>query len=1349
MGVRLAQACLAAVLLAGAVTASQAQDSDPLQPGEAFVTRFSGTTETGGTTVIDLDGTVGSIVDLRNPAQPPRGQHWLNEPQRHAVTAKEVGQVFGVALDDAPAPNIYLTATSAFGLHRTADGSAWMPGMWGAGGGPGTVWKIDAASGYRPVVFAHIGVNGRANTGAALGNIAYDKWHRQLYVSDLETGLIHRLRLDDGADLGQFDHGVDGRAGFLDAASGERRSLAQVAFDPASSARMTDCPEGAFERTPSCWNLADFRRRVWGLGVRKDARSGQVRLYYAVWSSQALGSAGFASAASEERRNAVWSVAITEAGDFDKTSVRREFFLPDFFTHPLDVKRFGRSHPVSDIAFCKCKDARIMLVSERGGLRNLGLDKAEAFARPHESRVLRYRLDEKGRWKLEGRYDVGFYDRKNDRQPFLRAGSSGGVDFGYGYGTEWSMDRARPDETVWMTGDSLCAPHGPCFNPDTGVRNDGSQVHGAQGTPVTALDALLPEGATKPYPAAGVPYPPTGPLQSYMIDADINVDARGDIILRSLTRNDATRIGDIEIYAPCEAVTEEAGGPELVEPPGVEEPPIVEEPEAPDTPDLEKAKDGPAQCTEGGICTFTVTITNNGPGTWSGPLWEIDTLPPGAILWNYAPQPDWTCAQSPGTDTVTCTYGWAMLDPGDQVTLTMDVLLPMGLTGPAENCIANVRLPSLDPNDPAVILLLEQALNAWGYPVGPIDGVLDAVTMNGIRIIQADNGLPVTGIPDQTLIDNLFGGSAALLADANPANDADCHTVDIQPAPAPAPAAAPDIQIRKRQRTARCRPGGVCAFDLWFINRGPVDWTGRPAITDTLPAGATVLRSTGLWVCNQAGRRLDCRYPMQVRLAPGAVRRVTITVRMPRGLTIGAQNCAAVAAGVDVTGDPDLANNRQCIPIRVAPPPAPDLQTLKQQIVGLCVLGQPCSFDLWFINRGPGRWTGAPVLLDRLPPGAKLKGATAPWTCKQTGRTVTCRHAKITLPPGKGVNVRINAVLPRAMDKGARNCVRIPRGRETRRDPVAQNNRHCVTIRTDTPEPHSAPPSVPSPAPPSPPPAAPPPSGPATDIRIEKTQLGPCKPGHSCLFEIKFINLGPGRWTGRPSVSDVPPPGGATLGDWMPSSWKCVQGPDAISCEHSKVTLAPDGRLSLTIAIRMPDYLYSSARNCALLSRAGSGPVDRNAMNDMDCVSILTPTEGAAPHPPGAVTPPPQCPPGTRLRDGQCIKPAPVTRSCPEGYKRRGDRCYKCPRGYVLKGTRCYSRRRTCPRGYVLRGKRCYAKRRRCPRGYVRRGNRCYRIIRRRCPPGYLRVGNLCIQIKKRRPPRPRPGHGHCPGGDC
>jgi len=543
----------AAVLLAGlapfANTSACAQEAP--QPGEALVTGFSGTLEQEGRPVIDPDGAVARIVDLRQPGGQPQGEHWFNETQRAVATARQTGQVFGVAMDDATPPNVYLTATSAFGLHRNAGNSGWMDGMWGEGGGPGTVWKLDGANGYQPEVFAQVTLDGRANNGAALGNIAFDRWNRQLYVSDLETGMIHAFSVEDGSERGAFDHGVDGRTSFLETSDGQFQSLAAVPFDPARSAQIDDCPSGDFARTPSCWNFADFRRRVWGLGVRRDAATEEVRLYYALWSSQGFGDPDFGGAPVEERKNAVWSVGIDGEGGFDPMSVRREFLLPDFFRSPEAIARSGFSHPVSDIAFPAASAQDAMLLAERGGVRNLGLAAEDAFATPYESRVLRYELSPDGFWRPAGRYDVGYYDRSEAGPPYLRAGSAGGVSFGPGYLVNGEVDLARPDGFVWMTGDGLCSNRGQCFDSSSGDHNDGSEVHGLQGRAALPYEAFEPIAAFQPYPSPGPATPATGPDRSYMVDVDANADASGNYIEEDRFRNDASRVGDIVRSRSC------------------------------------------------------------------------------------------------------------------------------------------------------------------------------------------------------------------------------------------------------------------------------------------------------------------------------------------------------------------------------------------------------------------------------------------------------------------------------------------------------------------------------------------------------------------------------------------------------------------------------------------------------------------------------------------------------------------------------------------------------------------------------------------------------------------------------
>jgi hypothetical protein len=387
-----ASAVLAAGTLGAAVSTAASQGV--LQPGEAIVTRFSGTAEADGIPTIDRNGTVAEALDLRSLGGPPSGSR-ADAPHRAAATADQVGQVFAIAIADDDGPVVYLSATSAFGLHRTADNSDWMPGMWGADGGPGSIYVLRGSA--EPSLLSDVTLGGRENSAPGLGNIAYDSWNHQFFVSDLETGMIHRLRAADGFDLGHYDHGTAGRKGFHDAATGAKGSLPAVAFDAASAAHISNCPSGDFARTASCWNFADFRRRVWGLGVLHDTILRETRLYYSVWGSQGFGNPDYA-AAGDDQRNSVWSVRLNESGDFDTSDIRREFFLPDFFRSPEAIARGGRSNPVTDIAFSTAGGQAVMLLAERGGVRNLGLTGENAFAYPHEARLLRYELDENGNW---------------------------------------------------------------------------------------------------------------------------------------------------------------------------------------------------------------------------------------------------------------------------------------------------------------------------------------------------------------------------------------------------------------------------------------------------------------------------------------------------------------------------------------------------------------------------------------------------------------------------------------------------------------------------------------------------------------------------------------------------------------------------------------------------------------------------------------------------------------------------------------------------------------------------------------------------------------------------------------
>ncbi|MHA1165096.1 MAG: hypothetical protein ACTSP0_05870 [Alphaproteobacteria bacterium] len=409
-------------------TGARAQDGQPgiMANGDLAVTGFSGTRQLGGQTFIDTNGVSLKIFDVSGRGN-ARSQV-ISAPVKYNAFARDIGQVFGVALDNAPRPNIYATATSAHGLqivipdnngdgipervNTGQPGATFMEGQFGTalGGGPGSVWRIDGTTG-EVTLFADLKLAGLPNSGPGLGNIAFDPAHYQFYVSDLDTGLIHRLDLS-GNDLGTYDHGVQGRP-----AAG----LPQVVMNIAD--RM-DITNPAFNSTDSTtWNLADNQRRVWGLAYYNG------RLYYGVGDGPQI-----------------WSVGVNTDGGFANDA-------------RVEIQQVPGGYPVSDILFTPRGK---MVLAQRGGIQSS--QDYTKYHTPKNNSVLRYSRDETGNWvQIPEEYAIGFpVDHKN---------ASGGV-------------ALTCDGTLWSTGDALrndpaqaasLLPGGPLV------------VHGLQGNKISLV----------------------------------------------------------------------------------------------------------------------------------------------------------------------------------------------------------------------------------------------------------------------------------------------------------------------------------------------------------------------------------------------------------------------------------------------------------------------------------------------------------------------------------------------------------------------------------------------------------------------------------------------------------------------------------------------------------------------------------------------------------------------------------------------------------------------------------------------------------------------------------------------
>lgn len=1258
---------LATGLTLSPATIAIAQDA--LQPGEAFVTRFSGTAMDGGRAVIDVDGTVGSIIELRNPGSAPQGAQWSNEPQRSEVTAGQVGQVFGIAIDDAETPSIFITATSAFGLHRNADNTDWMAGMWGPDGGPGTVWKLNGADG-QPEAFANITLDGRANSGAALGNIAYDRWNKQFFVSDLETGMIHRLRAADGTDLGHYDHGTDGRPNFFDAETDGNQSLTAVPFNTGSSARLSDCPTGDFARTPSCWNFADFRRRVWGVGVRRDPSTKDVRLYYSVWSSQAFGNPDYAGAG-DDQRNAVWSVRIGDDGAFDTSSVRREFYLPDFFRSPEAIARAGASHPVTDIAFPAFSDEPIMLLAERGGVRNLGLSAENAFAYPNEARVLRYQLNSDGIWEPVGRYDIGFYDRKNEGPPYVRASAAGGATFGLGYTDSWEIDPAKPNSFVWMTGDGLCSSKGPCLDANTKKKTDTSEVHGLAGREQSAYEEVVPEAAFQPYPAPGPATPSTGPDRSFLIDVDANGDS---------SHNDATRIGDVEVYQP----QAKSGDLKI-------------------TKKAEKDR-----CDQGAECTFNIEIENVGELTYEGPLEVRDVADGSATLVSHTPE-EWTCEPvfSETTGSYTCSHPGVMLAPGEKTTLELTFQLPdwwtrrvykncAALSKPSspadehtynnescdyvpvcepdeEYCVADLKLEKFNLNwncnwlgvcqyvvrvtnvgagdytgplhihdfTPSAGAVLTDFEPRPPWDCGPLGGDTVDCTHPDVTLTPGDFREVIVSVqrpPFAPGIDEYVDNCARIEwddrpHDFNPGNEYACSGVSRYPSGHPD--ARPSLAILKTGWPTCNDVAGPpahweCHYTVTITNIGGAPYFGPLQVSDTLNPAAADLQEYWFeppWTCvpgvGGGGVQTCSRPGVPGGLLPGQSEYLYLGFELPPGPAGGAErNCATIRQ--DANGDGVLEDYTSCFTAFKCEPGSPacpkDLAIDKSRGMMVaahaphsgfdCWPGYPCEFQIIVTNLGDHDYPGPLHITDVTTPSGMAPVIVGPpeFGCVDGGGGEYHCTYNALIPAGDTVWLAMEIPIPADYPHPSlENCARIPPDADFNRIP--DNDESCWTAWVPQPD-------------------------------IGAFGHTECRRGESCEIEVGLKNHGKlvfkGKLGLRGTLSPAVPI--TAIRSHTPGFSCSVIGDGEYECRGDQLVLKPGQEAGALVTISIPaDFPHSSIAEVNETLWLDRAVKDKNPVNDKDetTITIIGPVEPEEPE-----QPPPQARPDLAVsksaRSGRC-----------------------------------------------------------------------------------------------------------------
>ncbi len=642
------------LLISALFLTSQAQAQTPPPPkppglsaGDAIVSGFSGIAAPPGTAAqtripperafINPDGPSAKILDVGRPGHIWEGRV-IPTNARFEVFARETGQVFGVATGSGPNADIYLAATSAYGLNLVArnrngaferrkkggPGTGWMRGQFGLDlqGGPGSIYKVDGRTGAVSLL-TNVLLENVPNHGPGLGNLAYDAANKQLFVSDLATGMIHRIGLD-GADLEQFDHGVNGRPA---------AQMQPVPFDPRGRASIA---RAEFDtENPDTWGFASPSRRVYAVTIH------QGRLYY---------SAG--------EKSQIWSIGIAQNGAF-ANDPRLELEVPG------QAAQIG----VTDIAF---SEKGAMILAERAATS--GNFAMTELVKAGEPRVLRFWPKQPndpapGLWTPQPEeYAVGFAGQFRN--------TNGGVALGYGYDNTGNLARNSCEASLWTSAQNIrnalalrdrLEPGGPLVlqglqgMPSGPVRDASNQppwlsynvdYDGKPGDQNTSGYMggvrIFTEPCIPPVANFGGPgYPGAAPYLSAAAPAGVSNPpyiSGGDCTGPNCTscvgsqcdpcRNDPRLVcGDISI--------KKTGAT---------------------TPDLET-----------GAYTFTLTVTNNGPAytAASGVLTVTDTVPANMTIANPT-VPGWSCnGPVTGPGTLTCTYLGGPVPSGVVTTISL------------------------------------------------------------------------------------------------------------------------------------------------------------------------------------------------------------------------------------------------------------------------------------------------------------------------------------------------------------------------------------------------------------------------------------------------------------------------------------------------------------------------------------------------------------------------------------------------------------------------------------------------------------------------------------------------------
>ncbi len=657
--------------------------------------------------------------------------------------------------------------------------------------------------------------------------------------------------------------------------------------------------------------------------------------------------------------------------------------------------------------------------------------------------------------------------------------------------------------------------------------------------------------------------------------------------------------------------------------------------------------DGQTSVSAGGTTTYTITVTNNGPGAVNGAT-VSDPLPAGVA--SFA----WTCAATAGSSCPASGSGAigtsaVNLLPGGVATFTVAATISGTATGSIVNVVtASVPPGTTDPTpgnntatdtdtvslvaDLAITKTDGSATYTAGNPItytivatnnGPsavvgatiADAVPAAITSPAWTCVASAGsacGAPSGSGNIGTTVDLLNGGTATFTLTGTVSAGATGNLVNTATVTVPSGTTDPtpgnnsatdtdtanpvaDLAITKTDGSATYTPGNPITYTIVASNNGPSAVTGA-TVADTVPAAIT----SPAWTCvASAGSSCPAsgggNIGASVNLLVGGTATFTLTGTVSASATGNLVNTATVTVPPGTT-DPTPGNNT-ATDTDTANPVA-DLAITKTDGSATYTPGNAITYTIVATNNGPSAVVGASIA-DAVP-----AAITSPvWTCVASAGSA-CGAPSGSGNIGASVNLLVGGTatftLSGTVSAGATGnlvntaTVAVPPGTT---DPTPGNN---SATDTDT-------------------------ANPVADLAITKTDgTSSATPGTPITYSIVATNNGPSAVTGA-TVTDTLP---ATI---TGASWTCAASAGS-SCPASgsgninaPVSLLLGGTATFTLTGTLASTATGVLANTATIAPPG-GTTDpnpgNNAATDVDTIVpqvalTLAKTDGSPSYTPG------------------------------------------------------------------------------------------------------------------------------------